>query len=483
MEKSLENNSFFNIIYNLANILFPLITSMYVSRALLTDGIGRVVYSQNIASYFVMLASLGLPAYGVREIAKCGNCDEKTNKLFTELLLINACVTVLAVIAYAALVFCNTRFRANCLLFLCSGITIFMNFFNIDWFYQGKEEYRYISLRSVFVKIVSLVMVIVFVKKASDYIKYVFISSLAVTLNYMFNIVHIRKFVRLDFHDIRLKRHFAPLAVLALSAFLASAYSKIDVTMLGSMSTENAIGLYSNAHKITEIIIVMCSSISAVFLPRLSYCYEHNKEDFYNLIHFGIKVLGFIAFPCTVGLFIIAPEILVLFFGKSFLGASAVLRIFSILIVIKSFGNLLCYQLVIATGNERKRLPAYFAAAILNIGFNACLIPKMAQNGAAIASVISELAVNGIQLFSICKVVRLPLPSKELTQDIISTGVMGMIVFAIKHLIVSPLPVVIICVMAGIISYAGANVIIKNEMIISCRTMICRRLRRRKEPM
>ncbi len=44
------------------------------------------------------------------------------------------------------------------------GIMLVLNFFNIDWFYQGLEEYGYISTRNIIVKIISFVLMYIFVK-------------------------------------------------------------------------------------------------------------------------------------------------------------------------------------------------------------------------------------------------------------------------------------------------------------------------------
>ena len=85
MLKSLAKNSLYNFFYSGGNIIFPFLTSIYVSRVLLPAGVGTVAYAQNIASYFVTLGALGLSSYGVREFAKVRECDKKRNKLFTEL--------------------------------------------------------------------------------------------------------------------------------------------------------------------------------------------------------------------------------------------------------------------------------------------------------------------------------------------------------------------------------------------------------------
>lgn len=70
MNNSIAKNGVFNVIYNVANILFPLIIFMYVARILKPAGIGQVAYAQNIASYFVTFAPMGIPTLRIREIAK-----------------------------------------------------------------------------------------------------------------------------------------------------------------------------------------------------------------------------------------------------------------------------------------------------------------------------------------------------------------------------------------------------------------------------
>lgn len=170
MQKSLTKNSIYNIIYTLANIIFPFITSIYVSRILLPTGVGKVVSAQNIAAYFVTFAALGLPSYGVREFSKVRNNDYEKNKLFTELLILNVISTTLAVLGFYFLVYCNDGFNGEWALYLTCGLTIFFNYLNIDWMYRGLEEYGFITGRSLLIKIVSLIALFMFVKTQSDYV-------------------------------------------------------------------------------------------------------------------------------------------------------------------------------------------------------------------------------------------------------------------------------------------------------------------------
>ena len=75
-KKSLVKNSIFNMIYKGFTALFPLITTSYISRVLLPAGVGRVGYANTIVAYFVLIASLGIPTYGVKAIAQSGETKE-----------------------------------------------------------------------------------------------------------------------------------------------------------------------------------------------------------------------------------------------------------------------------------------------------------------------------------------------------------------------------------------------------------------------
>ena len=476
--KSLKKNAIFNILYDVANLIFPLITSMYVSRVILASGVGEVAYAQNIASYFLTFAALGLPTYGVREIAKVQNNQTLSNKTFTELFLINAVTTTVSAAAYVALVFSPLGKNFDKKLMLCFCFFILFNYLNIDWLYKGKEEYVFIALRSVFIKTVSLAATFIFVRTKEDYIKYAVIVVVALGGNYVFNVIHARKLIKFHFGNLEFKKHLTPLFIFMLTVVFSSVYSKLDITMLGSMSTKTATGLYTNAHKICDMLIVACSSLSAVFLPRLSYYYENDRKEFIALIEKGVRVLSFISIPACVGLFVIAPEAIELFFGKEFIAGASTVRILSVLLIIKSFGNLLCYQLIVCTGNERKMIPAYALASVANIILNALLIGALAQNGAAIASVASEFILNVYQFIKMRKVVSFKISYKALIQALISSAVMGVCVFLITLLAIPLILKTALGVALGLLIYVIINLLFKNEILSEALALIKNKLKK-----
>ena len=308
MQKSLAKNSIYNIIYTVANILFPFVTSIYVSRILLPVGVGKVASAQNIASYFVTLAALGLPSYGVREFAKVRDNKAERDKLFTELLLLNIISTTLAVVGFLVLVFINAGFTGEWALYGACGLAIFFNYLNIDWMYKGLEEYGYITGRSLAIKGISLLALFLFVKARQDYVAYALISSLATGGNYVFNVIHARKFVKIRLSGIKLIKHLKPVLSIACIIFLSSIYNKIDVTMLNMMATDESVGYYSYAQKTVNMVLTMANAVTAALLPRLSYYYENDREGFYRLLDKGFQILCLMTLPLAVGMALVAEQ-------------------------------------------------------------------------------------------------------------------------------------------------------------------------------
>ena len=455
------------MIYSVTNLLFPIITSMYAARILLPEGLGRVSYAQNVVSYFVVLAALGIPTYGIRETAKVRDDPQKRNRLFTELLLINGITTAIALVLFLLLLHFSDDFAKDRMLFLCCGIQLILNSINVDWFFRGYEEYVYIVIRSMTIRVISILAVFLFIHTRDDYIIYALISSISAAGNNIFNIIHVRKYVKLEFRGLKIVRHFQPILILAVSSFLGTIYSRLDITMLGSMATKTSVGLYSSAHRLVDIVTTLCCSVALGFLPRLSNCYENDRERFFHYLEIGICALLFFVPPVYVGLNIVAPHGVLLVYGEAFAPAILTIRILSGIILVKSFGDLLCYQVAISTGNEKKRLPAYVIAAALNVILNAILIPQYAQNGAAMASVASELLLNGYLLFTMRKIVPIHINRTAILQALASTAVMAGCVVGIGQIQVGLLLSCILMVGCGGAAYILANYIMRNQMLFA----------------
>ncbi len=464
--KSIAKNSIYNILYRCLNVVFPLITAAYVSRILTPDGIGKVSSAQNIVTYFTLLAALGLPTYGTKIVASVKGSTKEQSKAFSELFVINAISTFICTVLYVSMISVFPYFVERWTLYAVCGLAILFNIINVDWFYQGKEEYRYIMLRSMIVKILSTIAIFVFVKTIEDFIVYAFITTIAKVLNYIFNIVHIRKYVSFTIHGLDIKRHIKPVFVLLAASIAIEIYTLADTTMLTIFHTDAIVGYYATAIKGINVVKTLVTAVSAVFLPRLSYYYLNGeRENFHRLVDRGIKILGFLSIPAAVGLLIVADDLVKVLFGSEYVPAILTTQILAMSIVTVAFSNFFGYQVLVTIGAENKMLHSTIIGAVIHVILNLLLIGPYGHNGVAISTLITELIVTLVQLVYVYKRVSIKFDIKYWSSVFISTLTMAFAVAGCRMIIQSMFLRFVISMFIGVIVYLFFMCITKNEMI------------------
>lgn len=253
--------------------------------------------------------------------------------------------------------------------------------------------------------------------------------------------------------------------------------NKVDVTMLKMLSTDEAIGYYSYAQKTVNIVLTMCSAVTATFLPRLSYYYENDKNGFYKLFDKGFQILCVGVIPLAIGLFIVAQQAVILLYGNDFAPTGETIRLMCPLILIKGFGDLLCYQLAYSSKNERILLPASTFASVINIIANAILIPIYSQNGAVIASVLSELTTNVIQFVYLYRKVKYHIEIKSIVIAFVSSLVMAICVYSLINPKLSLAVALIVEIGLGGVSYLIMNLLMKNQVMVELLSKVLKKSR------
>lgn len=482
-KRSLAVNSIYSVFYKLLNVLFPLITATYAARTLLAEGVGKVSFAQNVVQYFVVIAALGIPNYGIREIAKRQDDQAATDKVFTELFLINAVSTAACVAVYYGMILSFDYFAEHRLLFITVGLSLIMNFFNVDWFYQGKEEYGYIAARSFTVKLLSLVALFLLVRDTGDFTMYALIHSLAIAGNYLFNVVNLRGRVKLCFKGIHIRPHLKPVLILLASSISIELYTLLDTTMLGMWCADEIVGYYNNATKLARIINSIISSIALVLLPRLSYYYSNGKMDeFSSVADRVLKILTVLAIPAVVGVALLADTMIPVLFGASFLPAVVTLRILSVLVMAVALNNFFGTQILMTVGEEKKLLISVMIGAVVNMTLNALLIRTYQHNGAAFASAISEICVLLATMLFAKKYIRFSFKLRYWGTVLLSTAAMVGAVLAVKWLALPVVAELLLGVAAGAGVYFLAGALLRNESvleILKIGTRLTKKFRRR----
>lgn len=467
MLKKIKMNRIYNIIYSLLNVAFPLGVSIYVSRILLTDGVGKVTYAQTISQYFVILAFLGIPTYGTRTLSCLRDKKDELNKTFSELFLLNLISTLISSIIYYIVVFSFDVFE-NKILFYIIGIIIILNVVNVDWVYTAFEEFKYITIRNFIIKVLSFLAIILFVKSSNDFLIYAIISVVATCGNNIYNVIHLRKTVSFCFKGLNIKQFIKPVLILFSVNIAIEIYTLITTTAIGILKGDSAVGVYSYAVKIVNVIRQIIISIVLVSVPEMCQTFkDKNMEKFSLIINDTLKTILYIGLTCIVGYIILADRIIIILFGEPFKKAIIPSQLLSLTAIIAPIGYLLGNRVLLAINHEKKILYGSWIGAIVNILLSFPLIYFFDYCGAAVAYLLSEIFVAFIHIFVAKGNYKIDLTLKYILSLSISLIFMVVSVIFIKVLVNSEIMSLILGVSIGAFIFFVTSYITKNEIFIN----------------
>ncbi|WP_114634262.1 flippase [Vibrio splendidus] len=409
-------NLLFNGCYYLLNVLFPLLTYPHVARVLGVDNIGLGNLAISLGTYFATIASLGIPIYGIREVAKCREDKAKLSFLVSELIIINTIGVLISVVIYTALILYVDIFRENLYIYILAGLNLLFSFFQIDWLFQGVEKFKTLMVRNFIVKLVSLIMVYNLISQPNDVNEYVFISVLGLSLANVINILESRKFVKLTLSNVDIKRHIKSIMFFSSTRLVSTVYTVLDSVILGLLTNNYFVGLYSTAVRLVRVVVAIISSVTMVFFADTARQGSDDNEKV-NLNRLT-DLFVFIFSICTpiAGFLVIFADVIVLSFaGADFVDAGETLKILSLLVMISIGTNFLGMQVLYARNLEKYVLQSLIVGAIICIVLNLILTSTYKHNGAAYSTVLAETGILLYQII-IIKTRKLPVFSNLLSK-------------------------------------------------------------------
>ena len=477
---SVKYNFIMNFILTATNFIFPLITFPYVSRVLQASGIGRVSFAASVANYFMMVASLGIPTYGVRACARVRDDKSKLSKTVQELFIINLIVTTFVIVTYLISIFTVPRFQEDKLLFLINGVNIVLNMFGMNWVYQALEQYDYITFRSIAFKIVSIILMFLLVHQQSDYIVYAAITVFAAVGSYVLNFIRLRKIIEFNIYDdYNLKQHLKPIFTLFAQSIAVSIYTNLDTVMLGFMKTDADVGYYHAAVKIKGILLSLVTSLGNVLLPRMSYYVKNGKmADFKKYM---VKALNFellMSLSLVTYFVLFSKESILFLAGSGYEGAILAMQIITVAVIPNGLTGVLGVQVLTSMEKEKYVLYSVIVGAVVDFLLNLFFIPVYGAAGAALATTIAEFLVLLVQFIYTKELLKEVRREFRLCYYLILCGVAGFGAYFVKYISVRNFFSLVISAVVYFGIYGLGLMIVKEPIMIDTLNGIRNRIKK-----
>ena len=464
-KKSIIKNYIYNLSYQILTLILPIVTTPYLARVLGATGVGIYGYTFSICTYFNLFGSLGVALYGQREIAYNQDNKTKRNKIFYEIILLRFITMAISILIF---IFCFTGKGDYAVYYRILVLELFATAFDISWFFQGLEEFKKTVIRNIVVRIAAVSLVFIFVKKSTDLNKFVLIYSLADLIGNLSLWVYLPKYLKgKKVGKIHIYKHIIPILMLFIPQISNQLYKMLDTTMIGKLIPDKSeTGYYEQAQKIVRLLITIVTSLGTIMIPRIANTFEKgDNKKIMAYIEDSFCFTFLLSFPMMIGISCVADSFVPFFFGQGYDKVVILIRVICPILLLLGIANVVGTQYLLPTKRQKEYTNSIMFGVVINFILNYILIIRFKSIGASIATVISQLAINSIQMYQVRKEFNFRKIIKSSIKYILASIIMGATCILIYILMKASVKTMIVQIIVGAFVYAISLIALRDRFV------------------
>lgn len=460
----LVKNYLYNASYQIFVLLIPLLTTPYLARVLGPKGVGINAFTNANIQYFIIFGSIGVAIYGNRQIAYVRDNKQKLTDTFYEIFFMKMITIIFSYFAFFIFLFFVGQYKNY---YLAQSLSVIAAAFDITWFFQGVENFAVTVFRNFIVKIITLISIFSFVKSYDDLGIYILILSLSLLFGNITLFPSLRRYIGLpNWKNLNIFKHLKPSLVLFIPEIATQIYLLVNKSMLGIMISVTASGYFEQSDKIVKMSLAVVTATGLVMLPHVSNAFKNgeiNKVKEY--LYTSFEFVTAIAIALTFGIAAISHTLIPLFLTGKFLPVIPLMMVESVVILLIGWSNVLGFQYLVPTGQNKAYNYSVITGAFVNIVLNVPFILFWGVMGTVFATVISELAVTGYQIYAIRNQIDIKKLFTSYYKYLISGLLMFMIVFSLNLYLETTWSMLVIEIIVGMIIYGLMLLILRPRLI------------------
>jgi len=408
--KKIISSSGINFLFRVFGLGTSFLVTMLISKWYSVDTWGRYSLVFTIAQASAMIFALGIPNALVKIVGNEGLDFKAAKKLLVKGVKITLLVSIIPVLLFAFgsgflsdVVFESHQLR-NYFLILTFSLPLFILHELFLYFFVATKNFLKFGLFMFFMPNVVLLLLLAFInymEYAEHFTFFCFMLSILLTVVleaiFIFEMKPNREQSAVT--SGQLLKTASPMMFSGIMLYLLN---WTDIVILGVMTTEEQVGIYNIAFKIGSAVFIVIVSINTIISPKMAeLCGRGDIRQLKKLVHNSTRLVALLSLPLSAGLILLAPFILSFFGEGAIAGQTALIIVVAGVFFSAACGNV--DQILNMSGNavvfRNITILCFFLNAILNVVF----IPRYGINGAAIASLITNVFMNIIAVCYIKK--------------------------------------------------------------------------------
>lgn len=386
-------NTFWMMAEKIIRGVSVLVVSIYVARYLGPEQFGILSYAVSFVAIFSGIGTLGLDNIVIRNLVR--DPDNRDTILGTAFSLKIGGSVALIGIVLIAMGFTSAEFSTKILVFIISCGMLFKSLNVIDFFFQAQVKAKYITFSQLITVVISLSAQIALIIMKMPLIWFAGVIALenmimGIALISMY-LIEKRTISRWRFGKSVANSLLKDSWPLFLATLLNMIYLRIDQVMIKEMLTNELLGNYAAAVRLSEAWYIIPMTIAASFFPAVIDAKKDNDDIFKERMQFLFGLLFWSAIIISIPTVFLSEHIIHFLYGNKYIYSASVLRIhiwtcLFVFLYVASSKYLLAENLVLIV------LFQTAVAAAINVVLNMILIPRYGIAGAAWASLFAQMA-------------------------------------------------------------------------------------------
>ena len=379
-----------------ANMLLPLVTLPYLLRVLGVEQFGVFAFCQALLAYCVVLVDYGFNLSATQRVAQNQGQFETINLIFWSVQVVKLLLTLAVLSLLGFLMWIVPPFQAVWPVILSSTPVILGSLLFPQWLFQGLERMGFVATSVMFARALTIPLIFLCVNNSNDTWLAALIQSSGTVFSGLLacGLIWRQRLIGWvlpkweDVHQALIDGWHIFMSTAAISL-----YTTINPVLLGMLTNNTVVGLFSATDKIRIACQSVISPLSTAVYPRVGALMATNRQAGLLLVRKLLLIQGGLTLFISLAMWSLAPWIVLVVMGQQFEAAVSVLRVMAPLPFLIGLSNVFGIQTMLPLGLKKSFSRIVVLSGIINISLILVLAPVWGAEGAAAAILITESLV------------------------------------------------------------------------------------------
>lgn len=271
--KTLLANCLYVGIVQIFGLIAPLITYPYLVERLGLNLYGIILTAQVLASYVTIIVDFGSNKVSAKNISIYRDDSNKLSEVLSSILCIRFYLWILCFGLYFIIISLVPLYREYRLLFILSYLLTLYDLLFPQFFFQGLEKMRLVSILNVIIKLIFIILVFIFVRGESDYllvpvlyaIGYIIVGAISLY------IIFSKYSIKFNIPPIKIQySYFKECLPVMATDLVCTIKDKLNYMFVGGFVGAADVVIYDLGLKFSSLITMPTNVITSVVLPKFA---------------------------------------------------------------------------------------------------------------------------------------------------------------------------------------------------------------------